>query len=87
MDTYSHDGIDFDLAIPYADVTGVEWVWTGRYDERGEPLMASRMRGDTFPHGPMLSLPDLYATHGPLIPLPARPDTDLIRRVLSAVTS
>lgn len=83
MDHYLHDGIDFDLTRPYADVMGVEWVFTGRYDQRGEPLMGSRMRAETYPHGPLISLPDLYATHGPLIPLPRRPDTDLIRRVLA----
>jgi hypothetical protein len=87
MEHYLHDGIRFDLSIPYADVMGVEWVFTGRTDERGEPLMASRQRGETYPHKPYLSLPDLYATHGPLIPLPRRPDTDLIRRVLTAVTA
>ena len=87
MAAFTHDGTDFDLTLAYADVTGVEWVWTGQSDERGEPLMASRMRAETYPHGPLISLPDLYATHGPLIPLPARPDTDLIRRVLTAVAS
>lgn len=87
MSSYLHDGIDFDLDIPYADVMGVEWVFTGRYDDRGEPLMGSRMRSETHPHGPLISLPDLYASHGPLIPLPRRADTDLIRRVLREVAA
>ena len=86
MATFTHDGTTFDLAVTYADVTGVHWRWTGRYDERGEPLMASRLRGETTTHGPQWTLPGLYASNGPLIPLPTLPGTALMRHVLQAAS-
>ncbi|MFE2973291.1 phiSA1p31-related protein [Streptomyces sp. NPDC059258] len=70
MTTYLHDGIDFDLTIPYADVTGGEWMWTGDRSA-GEPLM--RQRSDRGDCQTPIPFPDLYRTHGPLIPISPRP--------------
>ncbi|MFF0166731.1 phiSA1p31-related protein [Streptomyces prasinus] len=81
MNTYPHDGTDFDLTVTYTDVTGVEWQWSGQYNEAGEPLMGSR---DEYSHldSVLYSLPDLYRWHGPLIPTPRRATAALYRRVL-----
>ncbi|WP_055693744.1 phiSA1p31-related protein [Streptomyces prasinopilosus] len=81
MNTYLHDGTTFGLDIAYLDVTGVEWRWTGSYNEAGEPLMGSPDEY-AFLAPPFYSLPDLYATHGPLIPTPRRATAALYRHVL-----
>ena len=85
MATYLHDGIVFDLDVTHTDVTGVEWQWTGEYNPAGEPLMGSVQPGGTLPEGPPVSLPDLYAYHGPLIPTPRKATADLYRRILLGV--
>ena len=84
MTVYVHDGTVFDLGVTHTDVTGVEWQWTGQYNEQGEPLMGAPERGSTLLEPVLYSLPDLYATHGPLIPTPRRASASLYRHVLSA---
>lgn len=79
--TFTHDGTVFDLNVTYADVTGIEWEWTGEHNEQGEPLMGSVQHGTTLPGKPFVSLPDLYAWQGPLIPT-GRPAAAVYRRVL-----
>ncbi|MHC3450848.1 phiSA1p31-related protein [Streptomyces prasinus] len=82
MTSYLHDGTVFDLTVTYADVTGVEWRWAGTYNEAGEPLMGAA------PHGSALvSLPDVYAYHGPLIPTPRRATAALYRQVLETTVN
>lgn len=83
MATYLHDGIAFDLTRVYADVTGVRWQWTSQHNTAGEPMMRS-LTDDRYPD---VSLPDLYASHGPLIIVTSRPSPDMIRDVLTAVQS
>jgi hypothetical protein len=85
--TYTHDGIAFDLDFTYTDVTGIEWQWTGAYTEDGEPLMGSVPNGCCKPEGPVVSLPDVYAWHGPLIPTPRKATAALYRRVLLTVVT
>ncbi|WP_432053662.1 phiSA1p31-related protein [Streptomyces sp. bgisy022] len=82
MSTYLHDGVVFDLAVTYTDVTGVEWQWTGDRNAAGEPLMGATMRGSSFFQPGVLSLPDLYAWHGPLIPTPRKATASIYRQVL-----
>ncbi|MER5843262.1 phiSA1p31-related protein [Streptomyces prasinus] len=86
MKTYLHDGTTFDLGITYVDVTGVEWQWSGEYNEAGEPLMGSR---DEYARlaPPLCSLPDVYAYHGPLIPTPRKATAALYRQVLETVVN
>ena len=84
MTTYLHDGIIFDLGVTYTDVTGVEWQWSGEYTEAGEPLMGAPERGSVILHPPLVSLPDLYAWHGPLIPNPRPATAAMYRHVLGA---
>ncbi|MET8113727.1 phiSA1p31-related protein [Streptomyces prasinus] len=87
MSTYLHDGTEFDLTVTYTDVTGVEWQWSGQYNAAGEPLMGSPDDRTTLLHPVLYSLPDLHATHGPLIPTPRKASAALYRRVLEqAVT-
>ncbi|NEA52351.1 phiSA1p31-related protein [Streptomyces sp. SID10815] len=81
MSTYLHDGIPFDLTRLYADVTGVCWQWTGQHNAAGEPMM----RSHTEDRETDISLPDLYASHGPLIIIATRPHASLIRDALTAV--
>lgn len=71
MTTYTFERIVFDLTIPYADVTGVEWEWTGDWSDAGEPLM--QQRSDKSDCLTPLPFPTLYKTHGPLIPISPRP--------------
>ncbi|MFG3136047.1 phiSA1p31-related protein [Streptomyces sp. NPDC048211] len=78
MNTYVHEGVEFDLALTYADVTGVEWVWTGRESVDGEPLM--RQQTDRVDCQTLIPLPTLYWNHGPLIPISPRP-THTERRI------
>jgi hypothetical protein len=71
-ESYLHDGTVFDLTIPWVDVIGVEWRWTGQRNEAAEPLMqANDERGEA-----PISLPDLYRDHGPLIPVHGKPRID-----------
>ncbi|MFJ5886797.1 phiSA1p31-related protein [Streptomyces californicus] len=79
MNTYVHDGVTFDLTVPYADVTGSEWMWTGGWDD-GEPLM--RQRSDRGDCQTPLAFTDLYQTHGPLIPISPRPSTSQYRAAI-----
>lgn len=84
MTPYLHDGIVFDLDRTYADVTGVEWAWSGARNTDGEPLMISIPRGDHDNRfEPTVSLPDLYRYHGPLIPMPQSTTASLYRHVLA----
>ncbi|MFJ7999045.1 phiSA1p31-related protein [Streptomyces sp. NPDC096310] len=76
MPTYTIDGITFDLARTYLDVSGVEWVWSGRWNGAGEPLMKTTSG--------FLPLPDVYWWHGPLIAVPEPVTGEQIRAVLSA---
>ncbi|MFJ1647924.1 phiSA1p31-related protein [Streptomyces sp. NPDC088258] len=62
MATYEIDGVVFDLARTYSDVTGIEWTWSGRWTAAGEPIMRT-VSG-------FLPLPDVYRWHGPLIAIP-----------------
>ncbi|TXS14019.1 hypothetical protein EAO70_20775 [Streptomyces sp. adm13(2018)] len=78
MTTYLHDGTEFDLTGGFVDVIGVEWTWTGRYTDTGEPLLFGG--GHPLP----VPLPDVYHDHGPLIPLPKRPTSQLARAVMTA---
>lgn len=81
MTPYLHDGTIFDLDRQYVDVTGVLWKWNGQHNEAGEPLMASHK------DEPLVSLPDLYHDHGPLIPLPAPTPAGLYRQILTGGTA
>lgn len=65
MNSFAFDGITFDLTHAWIDCLGGRWVWTGRVNEAGEPLMQA---GTTEP----LSLPDLHLSYGPLIPAPGK---------------
>lgn len=76
-DTYTFEGVVFDLTIPYADVTGVEWEWTGDWSDSGEPLM--RQRSDKGDCQTPLPFPTLYKTHGPLIPISPGPTREQYR--------
>lgn len=87
MTTYTHDGITFDLTVTYTDVTGVEWQHSGDFNEAGEPLMGSPERGSPLLVPPLVSLPDLYAYHGPLFPNPRKATAALYRRVLRAAVT
>lgn len=87
MSTYLHDGIVFDLGVTHTDVTGVEWQWSGDWNDAGEPLMGSPERGSVILRDALVSLPDLYAYHGPLIPTPRRATAALYRRVLQTAVS
>ncbi|GAA2803545.1 phiSA1p31-related protein [Streptomyces showdoensis] len=78
MTTYLHDGAVFDLDGGFIDVVGVEWTWTGLYSDQGEPLLVGA--GDPTP----LPLPTVYHDHGPLIPLPKRLTSRLLRAAVSA---
>ncbi|MGA5869314.1 phiSA1p31-related protein [Streptomyces cinereoruber] len=78
MTTYLHDGTEFDLDGGFVDVIGIEWTWTGRYSDVGEPLLVGL--GDPV----SVPLPTVYRDHGPLIPLPKRPTSRLVRDVVSA---
>lgn len=71
MNTYVHEGVEFDLALTYADVTGVEWIWIGKESTTGEPLM--RQLSDRGDCQTLIPLPTLYWNHGPLIPISPRP--------------
>jgi len=75
--TYKFEGVVFDLTIPYADVTGVEWMWTGDWSDSGEPLM--RQRSDKDDCQVPLPFPTLYWDHGPLIPISPHPTRDQYR--------
>ncbi|NUP23573.1 MAG: phiSA1p31-related protein [Streptomyces sp.] len=66
-DTFTFEDVVFDLGIAYADTVGVEWEWAGAWTAAGEPLM--RTLGVTT----LVSLPDVYKKHGPLIPIHRRP--------------
>lgn len=89
MTPYLHDGIVFDLDRTYADVTGVEWAWTGARNIAGEPLMINVHRGghDEDLKAPTVSLPDLYHHHGPLIPMPQPTTASTYRRILAHGTA
>ncbi|MFF8100088.1 phiSA1p31-related protein [Streptomyces sp. NPDC016640] len=87
MNTYTHDGTTFDLDVPHLDVTGTEWQFIGQYNDAGEPLMGSVPHGCSMPEGPVVSLPDVYAWHGPLIPTPRKATAALYRRVLLTVVT
>lgn len=76
-DTYKFEGVVFDLTIPYADVTGNEWMWTGDWSADREPLM--RQRSDKNDCRTPLPFPDLYKAHGPLIPISPRPSREQYR--------
>lgn len=78
MTTFIHEGVEFDLALAYADVTGVEWTWTGDKSVDGEPLM--RQQSDRGDCQAPIPLPTLYWDHGPLIPISPRP-THTERRI------
>ncbi|MFF5643033.1 phiSA1p31-related protein [[Kitasatospora] papulosa] len=66
-ETYTFEDVVFDLSIAYADTIGVEWEWARAWTAAGEPLM--RTHGVTM----LVSLPDVYKQHGPLIPIYPRP--------------
>ena len=87
MTTYVHDDVVFDLDVTHTDVTGIEWQWSGDWNEAGEPLMGAPARGSHRLEMPLYSLPDLYAWHGPLIPTPRRATASLYRRVLLSVVT
>ncbi|MDX3588552.1 phiSA1p31-related protein [Streptomyces europaeiscabiei] len=89
MTPYLHDGTVFDLDRAYADVTGVEWAWTGARNSDGEPLMISVHRGDRDEDlkASTVSLPDLYRYHGPLIPMPLPTSGSTYRRILAQGTA
>ncbi|MDX3839808.1 phiSA1p31-related protein [Streptomyces europaeiscabiei] len=89
MTPYLHDGTVFDLDRAYADVTGVEWAWTGARNSDGEPLMISVHRGDRDEDlkASTVSLPDLYRYHGPLIPMPRPTTASTYRRILAQGTA
>jgi hypothetical protein len=76
MTTFLHDGTLFDLDRTFVDVIGCEWKWTGQNNDAGEPLMRA---GDV-----LLSLPDVYHDHGPLIAVAVAPTGSAIRRAFSA---
>ncbi|MET9727717.1 phiSA1p31-related protein [Streptomyces zaomyceticus] len=78
MTTYLHDGTEFDLDGGFIDVIGIEWTWTGRYTDTGEPLLFGG--GSPTP----VPLPDVYHDHGPLIPLPKPSPSRLVRAAVSA---
>ncbi|MBZ6290331.1 phiSA1p31-related protein [Streptomyces olivaceus] len=82
MTTYLHDGVRFDLAVTHTDVTGVEWQWSGDWNDAGEPWMGATGRGSVIFLPPLVSLPDLYGWHGPLIPTPRPATAALYRRIL-----
>jgi hypothetical protein len=76
MDTFLHDGTEFDLGRTYVDVVGGEWTWTGQRNGAGEPLM----RSDDV----VLSLPDVYHDHGPLIAMAIATTGAAVRSAFSA---
>ena len=82
MTTYLHDDVIFDLTVTHTDVTGVEWQWSGDWNQAGEPLMGAIEQGSVIFLPPLISLPDLYLWHGPLIPTPRRTIAEIYRRVL-----
>lgn len=84
MAHFNHDGHRFDLSRTYADVTGVEWTWTGAWttDLMPEPLMQSGHRGRPDTHDTAIPLPDLYRDRGPLILVTAKIPGELRRAAL-----
>ncbi|GHJ04725.1 hypothetical protein TPA0906_65900 [Streptomyces olivaceus] len=87
MTAYLHDGVRFDLAVTHTDVTGVEWQWSGDWNDAGEPWMGATGRGSVIFLPPLVSLPDLYGWHGPLIPTPRPATAALYRHVLRQVAA
>lgn len=67
---FAWNGTRFDLSWGWADVEGGVWTWTGRRNDRGEPIMRDRT------DGPELPLPDLWHRKGPLLAQapPGRPN-------------
>ncbi|WP_329309341.1 phiSA1p31-related protein [Streptomyces microflavus] len=66
-ETFTLEGIEFDLEIAYRDVTGVEWQWSGERTPDGLPLMWECSH-KSLSHS-TITFPDLYWKHGPLIPV------------------
>jgi hypothetical protein len=55
-------GHAWDLSVPWDDATSVRWVWTGRMDGRGTPVMQSQFDGEVE------SLDVIRAAVGPIAP-------------------
>lgn len=70
------DGTVLDLSRDLVDVTGVVWAWTGVRDDRGQPLMRSRLNASFMHHAGPVPLDLVYADHGPLIPAAAPVTTE-----------
>lgn len=68
MTLYLLDGVELDLDQSHVDVTGVEWIWTGKRTNKGEPLMASG-RGLSLDAHKAIPLSAVYHFYGPLIPI------------------
>ncbi|MFD3999924.1 phiSA1p31-related protein [Streptomyces rubiginosohelvolus] len=66
-ETFTFEGIEFDLEIAYRDVTGVEWQWSGERTPEGLPLMWECSHKSLSRS--TITFPDLYWEHGPLIPV------------------
>ncbi|EGE40852.1 hypothetical protein GTY83_07325 [Streptomyces sp. SID4928] len=66
-ETFTFEGIEFDLEIAYRDVTGVEWQWSGERTPEGLPLMWECSHKSLSQS--TITFPDLYWEHGPLIPV------------------
>jgi hypothetical protein len=71
MNTFEIDGITFDLAYAYVDVTGIEWQWTGEATPDGQPLMRSHSEHSCC--RTPVSLLTVYLDHGPLHRIDPRP--------------
>ena len=85
--TFTHDGTTFDLTVTYLDVTGIEWEWTGDHNAAGEPLMGATRRDSPLLDALLVSLPDLYLWHGPLIPTPRKSTAAMYKDALLGVAS
>lgn len=71
MSTFTYEGIEFNLALPHSDCTGVVWKHTGVW-LNGEPLLAGDSRDGHRISGP-LQFSIVYWDHGPLIPISPKP--------------
>lgn len=78
-ETFVHEGIKFDLTLTYADITGVEWVWTGEWSD-GVPLMG-QTKAPAGCETPW-KLTDLYWELGPLIAIHDRPSNADYRKAI-----
>ncbi|MFJ7963198.1 phiSA1p31-related protein [Streptomyces sp. NPDC096324] len=74
------DGTEIDLDRVQIALDGTRWLWTCEHTESGDPLMLRTGKASAG----ILPLPDVYAAHGPLVPVPQPTTAALYRQALEA---